>query len=57
MSNKEDVTTIAAEEIVVTNYSNNIFNHLEDSEKMQQVKMLKSNKESAKQVNSLLLLE
>lgn len=57
MSNKENVTTIAAEEIVVTNYSNNIFNHLEDSEKMQQVKMLKSNKESAKQVNSLLLLE
>ena len=44
MSNKENITTIAAEETVVTNYSKNILNHLEDSEKSQQEKLDKEAK-------------
>ena len=44
MSNKESITTIAAEETVVTNYSKNILNHLEDSEKSQQEKLDKEAK-------------
>ena len=44
MSNKEDITTIAAEETVVTNYSNNILNHLEDSKKGSKKKCLNQTK-------------
>lgn len=44
MSNKENITTTAAEETVVTNYSKNILNHLEDSEKRQQERLDKGAK-------------